>query len=109
LSSVVEADLTVTVRPITVSQQDDLRAVIASGLSAGEHVVTTGFARLAEGTLVVVTHAEEAGQLNTTRPERPRGGRGQKANDKSGNDKAGSDKGNNGKGGGQKKGAAPVA
>jgi membrane fusion protein, multidrug efflux system len=106
---VVKDDMTVTVRPITVSQQDDLQAVIARGLSAGEHVVTTGFARLAEGTLVVVTNAEEAGQLNTTRPERPRGGRGQKGNDKGGNDKAGSDKGNNGKGGGQKKGAAPVA
>jgi multidrug efflux system membrane fusion protein len=99
---VVKDDKTVTVRPITVSQQDDLQAVIASGLTAGELVVTTGFARLAQGTLVVVSSAEEAGQLNTTRPERnPRGNRGKGG--------AGGDKGNNEKGGGQKKGAAPVA
>ena len=38
------------VRPVTVTQQDDVQAVIASGLQAGERVVTTGFARLADGT-----------------------------------------------------------
>jgi hypothetical protein len=34
-----------------------------TGLRPGEHVVTTGFARLAEGTKVTVTNAEEAGQI----------------------------------------------
>jgi multidrug efflux system membrane fusion protein len=93
---IVKDDKTVTVRPITVGQQDDLQAVVATGLTAGEQVVTTGFARLAQGTPVVVTNAEEAGQIPTgSRPDRPqRGGRGQKGNDK---------------GGGQKKDAAPVA
>jgi multidrug efflux system membrane fusion protein len=60
---VVKDDSTVTVRPITVTQQDDQQAVIATGLRTGEHVVTTGFGRLAEGTLVTMTGAEEAGQI----------------------------------------------
>jgi membrane fusion protein, multidrug efflux system len=74
---VVKEDKTVTVRRITLTQQDDLRAVVATGLKAGEQVVTTGFARIAEGTLVQVTNAEEAGQVSTgERPERQRGARG---------------------------------
>jgi multidrug efflux system membrane fusion protein len=77
---IVKADMTVTVRPITLTQQDDLRAVVATGLTAGEQVVTTGFARIAEATLVQVTNAEEAGQIPTGgRPDRPRGGRGTRA------------------------------
>jgi multidrug efflux system membrane fusion protein len=73
---VVKDDATVAVRPITVQQQDDVQAVIASGLMAGEHVVTTGFGRLADGTKVEVTSAEEAGQVPTDpsqRPARPTG------------------------------------
>lgn len=38
--------MTVSVRPVTVSQQDDRLAVFANGLAAGEQVVTSGFARL---------------------------------------------------------------
>jgi multidrug efflux system membrane fusion protein len=60
---VVKDDNTVAVRPITVQQQDDLQAVIASGLMAPERVVTTGFGRLSDGTKVEVTSAEEAGQI----------------------------------------------
>jgi multidrug efflux system membrane fusion protein len=51
---VVEADSKVAVRPITVTQQDDTRAVIADGLKAQEQVVTTGFTRLSNGTRVNV-------------------------------------------------------
>jgi multidrug efflux system membrane fusion protein len=92
---VVKDDKTVTVRPVTLTQQDDLRAVVATGLAAGEHVVTTGFARIAEGTLVQVTNAEEAGQIPTgSRPDRPRGGRGTKG----GGEKGASEKGANEKG-----------
>ncbi|MEA2989645.1 MAG: rane fusion protein multidrug efflux system [Alphaproteobacteria bacterium] len=69
---IVKDDNTVTVRLVSVTQQDDQQAVIApglregereTGLRPGEHVVTTGFARLAEGTKVTVTNAEEAGQI----------------------------------------------
>jgi multidrug efflux system membrane fusion protein len=68
---VVKQDSTVTMRPITVTQQDDQQAVIASGLEAGEHVVTTGFGRLSEGTLVSTSSAEDAGQVG-----QPKGGKG---------------------------------
>jgi multidrug efflux system membrane fusion protein len=72
---VVGDESKVSVRPVTVAQQDDVQAVISKGLQAGEHVVTTGFARLAEGTQVEVSSAEEAGQLPAT-PSEPRGRRG---------------------------------
>jgi multidrug efflux system membrane fusion protein len=55
---VVQPDSAVAVRPVTVSQQDETQAVIASGLQPDERVVTTGFARLTAGTKVTVTNAE---------------------------------------------------
>jgi multidrug efflux system membrane fusion protein len=48
------------VRPVTVSQQDEVQAVVTKGLEADERVVTTGFARLAAGAAVAVTNAESA-------------------------------------------------
>jgi multidrug efflux system membrane fusion protein len=73
---VVKEDSSVAVRPIMVQQQDDLQAVIASGLMAAERVVTTGFGRLADGTKVEATSAEDAGQITdpSQRPARPGGG-----------------------------------
>ena len=47
---VVKDDSTVGVRSVTITKQDDREAVIGTGLRAGERVVTTGFARLTEGT-----------------------------------------------------------
>src|SRR5947207_2314219 len=77
---VLKQDNTVTVRPVTLTQQDDSRAVVATGLQAGERVVTTGFARLTEGTQVAVSSAEDAGQVTTPvvrpRPDGTRGTRG---------------------------------
>jgi multidrug efflux system membrane fusion protein len=77
---IIKDDNKVTVRPITLTQQDDQRAVIASGLQAGEHVVTTGFGRLAEGTLVQSSGAEAAGQVSTGQgaPKDGAGGRGKR-------------------------------
>ncbi len=68
---VVKDDSTVAVRRVMVQQQDDVQAVIASGLTAPERVVTTGFGRLADGTRVEVTSAEDAGQIPTDPPQRP--------------------------------------
>ena len=45
----------VTVRRVTLMQQNDVQAVVATGLQAGERVVTTGFARLTEGTSITVS------------------------------------------------------
>jgi multidrug efflux system membrane fusion protein len=62
---IIKDDNKVSVRPVSITQQDDQRAVIASGLQRGVHVVTTGFGRLAEGTLVETSSAEAAGQVST--------------------------------------------
>jgi membrane fusion protein, multidrug efflux system len=75
---VVKDDSTVTVRRVTLTQQDDVQAVVRSGLEAGERVVTTGFARLAEGTQVATASAEDAGQVTPPRPDGTRGKRGDK-------------------------------
>jgi membrane fusion protein, multidrug efflux system len=55
---VVEAESKVAVRPITVAQQDDTRAVISDGVKTQEQVVTTGFTRLSNGTRVAVQPGE---------------------------------------------------
>jgi len=55
---VVGRDNKVAVRSVTVSQQDEVQAVIAKGLASDERVVTTGFARLTAGSEVAVTNAE---------------------------------------------------
>src|SRR5215211_6192472 len=49
----------VAVRPVTVLQQDDAQAVITSGLKAQDRVVTTGFARISDGTKVAAANADE--------------------------------------------------
>ncbi len=54
-SYVVQADNTVALRPITLKQQNDKLAVIDTGIQPGDRVVTTGFARLKDGSQVVVT------------------------------------------------------
>ncbi|GIQ71915.1 efflux RND transporter periplasmic adaptor subunit [Bradyrhizobium sp. RD5-C2] len=53
-SYVIGADNTVTAKPVTVTQQNEHEAVIASGLTTSDRVVTTGFANLADGSKVVV-------------------------------------------------------
>lgn len=54
---VVDGD-SVSVRQVTVTQQDETHAVIATGLSSSDRVVTTGFAQLADGTQITVGSAE---------------------------------------------------
>jgi multidrug efflux system membrane fusion protein len=82
---VVKDGDTVTVRRVTLTQQNDVQAVVATGLQADERVVTTGFARLTEGTQVAVSSAEDAGQVTTpeARP-RPDGTRGPRAGERAG-------------------------
>jgi multidrug efflux system membrane fusion protein len=48
-----EGDI-VTAKPVVVTQQNETDAVIASGLSASDRVVTTGFANLSDGAKVIV-------------------------------------------------------
>ena len=56
---VIGADDKVSVRPVVITQQDEALTVLASGVQAGERVVTEGFPRLAEGKVVAV--APDAG------------------------------------------------
>jgi multidrug efflux system membrane fusion protein len=70
----VKPDNTVSQRPVTVGQQDDTQAVIAQGVQAGERVVTTGFAQLADGSRVTVASNEDGDRPSATSP-RPGGNR----------------------------------
>jgi membrane fusion protein, multidrug efflux system len=74
----VGEDNAVAVRPVTVSQQDDTQAVVSVGLKPAERVVTTGFARISNGTKVAVSNAEEAPvpSASTEPPRRGRRGQG---------------------------------
>jgi membrane fusion protein, multidrug efflux system len=56
---IVEDDNTAAVRPVTVVQQDDLEAVIASGIDDGERVITTGFAQLTDGAKIAIGAQED--------------------------------------------------
>jgi multidrug efflux system membrane fusion protein len=58
-SYVIGDDDTVTAKPITVIQQNETDAVIASGLAPTDRVVTTGFANLADGSKVIVGKDEQ--------------------------------------------------
>lgn len=60
------------VRPVTVAQQDAVRAVIADGVSPGEQVVTLGFQQLSDGKAVDVTPAAGEGGLPAAAPQRER-------------------------------------
>src|SRR3981189_3399014 len=58
-SYVIGDDDTVTAKPVVVIQQNETDAVIASGLSASDRVVTTGFANLSDGAKVIVGRDEQ--------------------------------------------------
>jgi len=60
---VIEPNATVALRPVTVAQIGNLRAVIASGLKAGERVVVNGQSRLQPDSRVAVVTGQAAQQL----------------------------------------------
>jgi membrane fusion protein, multidrug efflux system len=86
---VVKDDNTVAVQRVAVTQQDDRQAVIGRGLQAGARVVTTGFARLTEGTAVTASSAEDAGQVTPGGQQAPDGTRGGKRGGKGKNNPPG--------------------
>lgn len=76
---VIDADETVTARPVAVVQQDEASAVIGKGLTTDDRVVTTGFANLSEGAKVRV--GSDTGQPTpdlAPRKREPRGAKGGK-------------------------------
>jgi multidrug efflux system membrane fusion protein len=52
---IIKQDQSVAMKPVKVRQQDDSLAVIADGVAAGDKVVTTGFARLQDGSKVQIS------------------------------------------------------
>lgn len=78
---VLRDDSTVTVRPVKLSQQDEIQSVLDAGLQAGERVVTTGFARLTEGTAVTVSSVEDSGDAALSNQPRAEGTGGGRAED----------------------------
>jgi multidrug efflux system membrane fusion protein len=50
----------VTAKPVVVTQQNETDAVISSGLSATDRVVTTGFANLSDGAKVIIGKDDSA-------------------------------------------------
>ncbi len=52
---VIKDDNTAAMRPITVQKQDEIQTVVSKGLEPPERVVTTGFARLTDGSKVTIS------------------------------------------------------
>jgi multidrug efflux system membrane fusion protein len=91
----------VSAKAVKVVQQTDVEAVIGSGLTTGDRVVTTGFANLAEGSRVIVGRDEGAPTLDLA--PRRRQGQGK------GGGPGGAQKGANGGKGAQPSAAPPPA
>src|SRR5467141_1004719 len=80
----------VTAKPVVVTQQNETDAVIASGLSASDRVVTTGFANLADGAKVIVGREEQTPTADLA-PRKKRSGRDAQGNDAQAKDAQGKD------------------
>jgi multidrug efflux system membrane fusion protein len=100
-SYVIGDDDTVTAKPITVIQQNETDAVIASGLAPTDRVVTTGFANLADGSKVIVGKDEQTPSADLA-PRKRRSSRDAPGAGKDGERRA--KKGESGQGEGDQKG-----
>lgn len=72
-SYVIGEDNVVAAKPVTVTQQNEHDAVIASGLSPNDKVVTTGFANLSDGSKVVVGRDDQTPSADLAPRKRSRG------------------------------------
>jgi membrane fusion protein, multidrug efflux system len=70
----------VTAKPVVVTQQNETEAVIASGISPSDRVVTTGFANLSDGAKVIVGKDEQTPTADLA-PRKKRGSRDVQAKD----------------------------
>jgi multidrug efflux system membrane fusion protein len=93
-SYVIGADDIVTPKPVVVTQQNETDAVIASGLSPSDRVVTTGFANLSDGAKVIVGKEEQTPAADLA--PRKKGSRGAQGNDAQGKDVQGERRGKKG-------------
>jgi multidrug efflux system membrane fusion protein len=95
-SYVINEDDTVTAKPVAVTQQNETDAVIATGLSTSDRVVTTGFANLFDGAKVTVGKDEQAPAADLAPRKRGRrdrsGGQGREGQARDGQAKDGASK-----------------
>ena len=75
---VVNADRTVSVRPVTLGVVDGERVAITAGLAAGEMVVTEGGDRLRDGAQVSLPNSAPPAAAGGAKPGAPPGARGSK-------------------------------
>src|SRR5882762_3289685 len=94
-SYVIGDDNIVTAKPVVVTQQNETDAVVASGLSASDRVVTTGFANLADGAKVIVGKDEQTPSANLA-PRKKRSSRDGQAKDGQSKDGVGERRGKKG-------------
>jgi multidrug efflux system membrane fusion protein len=73
-----------------VTQQNETDAVIASGLSPADRVVTTGFANLSDGAKVIIGREEQTPAADLA-PRKKRSSRDAQGNDAQGKDAQGKD------------------
>jgi len=74
----------VTAKPVVVTQQNETDAVIASGLSPSDRVVTTGFANLSDGANVIIGKDDQTPTADLA--PRKKGSRGAQGKDAQGKD-----------------------
>src|ERR1700716_2261500 len=74
----------VTAKPVAVAQQNETDAVVSSGLSASDRVVTTGFANLFDGAKVIIGKDEQTPAADLA--PRKKGSRGPQGKDGQGKD-----------------------
>ena len=79
----------VTAKPVSVTQQNEHDAVIASGLSPSDRVVTTGFANLSDGAKVIIGKDDQTPAADLA--PRKKGSRGPQGKDAQGKDVQGKD------------------
>ena len=79
----------VTAKPVAVTQQNEHDAVIASGLSPSDRVVTTGFANLSDGAKVIIGKDDQTPAADLA--PRKKGSRGPQGKDAQGKDVQGKD------------------
>jgi multidrug efflux system membrane fusion protein len=72
-SYVIGEDNIVSARAVTVTQQNEHEAVIASGLTANDKVVTTGFANLSDGSKVTIGRDDQTPSADLAPRKRSRG------------------------------------
>jgi multidrug efflux system membrane fusion protein len=99
----------VTAKPVVVTQQNETEAVIASGVTSSDRVVTTGFANLSDGARVIVGKDDQTPTADLApRKKGSRGPQGKdgQAKDGQGKDGKGEHRGKKGEGGQAEGGAA---